>query len=293
MTILVTGARGMIGSVLVNELISRGHSVVGVGRSGDSRQEDHYRFYRLDLSDKTALQEIIEFNHVDRIIHLAALAHQEGQADLSWARYQRENVDCAKNVFACAGERPVLFISTIDVYGFFDGGKPVTGETPIAPVSDYGKSKALAERECQLLSRYTIFRLCPVYTAENKRDIQKRYYLKPPYLAYRVGKGTEFEVLDVNRAAKAMADWCEEEPCNDIRIIKDPTLLWSPDYIRAERSAGRAKIVLYVPRWCVNAGYAVLKALLGENEKTYLLNKLVHPLRTEQANDLHKTGADT
>jgi hypothetical protein len=78
-----------------------------------------------------------------------------------------------------------------------------------------------------------------------------------------------------------MADWCAQEPRNSTRIIKDPTLLWTPDAIRAEKAAGRARLVLPVPELCVNVGYAVLKAVLGENEKTYLLNKLVHPLRTE------------
>ncbi len=281
MTILVTGARGMIGSALVKTLLSRGFSVIGIGRSGDETRDSRYSFIRADLSDKRRLQTIIDANHVDRIIHLAALAHREGQENLTWERYYCENVENAKHVFSCAGDRPVLFVSTIDVYGFFDGGRPVSAETPINPVSDYGKSKALAERECQLLHHYSIFRLCPVYTPENKRDIQKRYYLKSPVLAYQVGKGTAFEVLDINLAVNAMADWCAEEPQNDIRIIKDPGLLWTPDYIKSERAAGRARIVLRIPTWCVNTGYAVLKTMLGENEKTYLLNKLVHPLRTE------------
>ena len=225
--------------------------------------------------------EIVETGGVDRIIHLAALAHTENQEDLSWERYKHENVDCAKNVFSCAGERPVLYISTIDVYGFYHGGNPVNSETPVAPVSDYGKSKALAERECELLHQYDIFRLCPVYAPENKRDIQKRYYLKYPALAYQVGRGTQFEVLDVKRAVKAMVDWCTRKPANSIHIVKDPELLWTPDYIRTERKAGRAKLVLYVPAWCVSLGSRVLEAVLGENEKTYLINKLAHPLRTE------------
>ena len=281
MTILVTGARGMIGSALVKELLAEGYHVVGIGRSGETAAQGNYSFIKADLGDREKLRTIVEENGVERIIHLAALAHQENQTDLTWARYKRENVDCAKNVFACAGDRPVLFISTIDVYGFYGGGMPVNSETPAAPVSDYGKSKAAAEWECQLLRRYDIFRLCPVYTPENKRDIQKRYYLRYPVLAYQVGKGTAFEVLSIDRAVRAMADWCGREPQNAIRIIKDPTLLWTPDAIKTEKEAGRAKLVLHVPGVCVDLGYRVLKAALGENKKTYLINKLVHPLRTE------------
>ncbi len=280
LTILVTGARGMIGSVLVRELLSRGFTVVGVGRSGEACSQDRWHYFSTDLADKSKLQEIIESMRVDRVIHLAALAHREGQENLTWERYQRENVECARNVFSCAGSRPVLFISTIDVYGFFDGCDPVTAETIPRPVSDYGKSKLLAEQECQKLPHYTIFRLSPVYTPENTRDIQKRYYLRYPRLAYQVGKGSSFEVLNVELAAKSMADWCSQAPQNDIRILKDPNYLWTPAMIQQEQQAGRASLVLHVPVWCVSLGYGILKAVLGENEKTYLLNKLVHPLRT-------------
>ena len=281
MTILVTGARGMIGSALVKELLARDYRVIGVGRSGEETAQGDYRFFRADLSDRERLREIVESEKVDRIIHLAALAHRDGMENLTWERYKRDNVDSAKNVFTCASDRPVLFISTIDVYGFYRGGHPVNALTPVAPVSDYGKSKALAERECQLLQFYDIFRLCPVYTPENKRDIQKRYYLKYPALAYQVGRGTAFEVLSIERAVKAMADWCASECTNSIRILKDPDLLWTPDMIKAEKKAGRAKLVLHVPAWCVDIGSRVLEAVLGENEKTYLINKLAHPLRTE------------
>ena len=281
MTILVTGARGMIGSALVKELLARDYQVIGIGRSGEETVRDNCRFIRADLADRERLREIVESEKVDRIIHLAALAHRDGMENLTWERYRRDNVDSANNVFSCAFERPMLFISTIDVYGFYRGGHPVSTSTPVAPVSDYGKSKALAERECQLLRHYDIFRLCPVYTPENKRDIQKRYYLKYPALAYQVGRGTAFEVLSIERAVKAMADWCASECTNSIRILKDPDLLWTPDMIKAEKKAGRAKLVLHVPAWCVDIGSRVLEAALGQNEKTYLINKLAHPLRTE------------
>lgn len=281
MTVLVTGARGMIGSALVKELLARDYQVIGIGRSGEETMQGNYRFIRADLADGEQLHEILEAERVDRIVHLAALAHRDGMEDLTWERYKRDNVDSARNIFTCAGERPVLFISTIDVYGFYRGGHPVNALTPVAPVSDYGKSKALAERECQLLRFYDIFRLCPVYTPENKRDIQKRYYLKYPSLAYQVGRGTAFEVLSIERAVKAMADWCAMMPANSIRILKDPEMLWTPDYIKAEKEAGRAKLVLHVPAWCVEIGSRVLESALGENEKTYLINKLAHPLRTE------------
>lgn len=281
MNILVTGAKGMIGSQLVKGLIDNGYEVVGVDRVGDDYSEDNYVFCNLDLADEDRLNQIVEENNVDRIIHLAALAHRNGDEDLSWERYKHINVDCAKNVFNAANDRPLLFISTVDVYGFYDGKAPVNGNTEPHPVSKYGKSKVLAEAECKKNKHYTIFRFSPVYTNSVTRDIQKRYYLKYPKIAYRVGKGTAFEILNINKAVSSMVQWCSEEPTNDIRIIKDDKMMWTPDYIAAEKAKGNAKVVLWFPRWLVNFGYVTLKAILGKNEKTYLINKAVHPLRSE------------
>ena len=281
MTVLVTGAKGMIGSQLVKGLLDAGYAVIGVDRIGDETCGGNYCHYKADLADKERLRVIADSNKVDRFIHLAALAHTDGETDLSWERYKHINVDCAKNVFEVAGDRPVLFISTVDVFGFYDGKEPVNGESELHPVSNYGKSKALAEEECKKLPHYTIFRFSPVYTDTVKRDIQKRYYLKYPNLAYQIGKGTAYEVINVKCAVSEMVAWCTQEPRNNTRIIKDEQLLWSPDCIKAEKAEGRAKIILRFPQWMVNCGYAVLKGILGENEKTYLLNKAVHPLRTE------------
>ena len=272
MTILVTGAKGMIGTELVIRLRNAGYEVIGVDRKpGDG-------IIQIDLADKERFSQVAE--KADRFIHLAALAHTGGEIDLSWERYKYINVDCAKNVFMVAGDRPVLFISTVDVFGFFEGKEPVNANSTLHPVSLYGKSKALAEEECRKLKHYTIFRFSPVYTDTIKRDIQKRYYLKYPNIAYQVGKGTAYEVLNIKRAVTEMVDWCTQEPKNSICIVKDDKYLWTPDCIRAEKAEGRAKIVLRLPRWLVYSGYVILKGIVGENEKTYVLNKAVHPLRS-------------
>jgi nucleoside-diphosphate-sugar epimerase len=277
----VTGVKGMIGSRLVGELLKAGHHVIGIDRTGKEVCGKNYARYQADLGDKERIKMIVDTNKVDRFIHLAALAHTEGESDLSWDRYYHVNVKCAKNLFDAAGEKPVLFISTIDVYGFFDGKSIVDGQTELHPVSNYGKSKALAEKACRKLKHYTIFRFSPIYSDEIKRDIQKRYYLKYPNVAYQVGRGTEYEILNVKKAIKSIVAWCNTEPINDIRVIKDSKSMWTPDYIKAERKAGRAKLVLHFPRWIVCCGYVVLKRVFGENEKTYLLNKVVYPLKSK------------
>lgn len=281
MTVLVTGSQGLIGSKLVQGLLDTGYRVVGVDRVGDEIHTEQFSQLNVDLSDFDALQKVVDKYTVDRIIHLAALAHTKKGDKVTWEDYEHINVYCAKNVFSVAGDRPVLFISTVDVFGFYDGKEPVTGTTPIHPVSNYGKSKALAEAECRKLSHFSIFRFSPVYSEEIKRDIQKRYYLKYPKIAYRIGKGSSFEVLDIRNAVHAMVDWCNTEPKNDIKILKDEKPLWTPDYIRDEKEAGNARVVIWLPRWIIRIGYEVLCFFLDQNEKTYLINKALYPLRSK------------
>lgn len=278
MKILVTGAAGMIGSHLVRTLLRSGHDVVALDRR-EGKEEKAVNVV-CDLADAEGLRKILQEHQVDRVIHLAALAHTAGEPDLSYERYYHVNVECAKNVFEAAAERPVLFISTVDVYGFTRGA--VNADTPLHPVTVYGKTKALAEAECRKICPcYTIFRFSPVYTPDIKRDIQKRYYLKYPKLAYIIGKGTDYEVLNVDEAIRRMVMWCEEEPRNNIEIIKDAEAMNTLALISREREQGRAKTVLYLPGWLVKLGFRVLYGLTGKNKYTYLLNKAVNPLKTE------------
>ncbi len=272
MRILVTGSKGMIGSHLVIGLLDAGYEVIGLDRISATTCDGKYSHFMVDLADKDTLQNIMTTCKPDRVIHLAALAHAADGKKYTWEDYKHLNVDCAKNIFDMAGDLPVLFISTVDVLGFTKG--IVTEETPMRPVSNYGRSKMMAEQEVRKKKHYDVYRFSPVYTDTIKRDIQKRYYLKYPNIAYQIGKGTEYEILNVNGAIQAMVNWCSEEPKNTVRIIKDEKRMWTPDYIRAEKAAGRAKVVVRVPKWMVNCGYAVLKGITGENRYTYLLNRL-------------------
>lgn len=278
-TILVTGASGMIGSQVVNGLLEAGYTVVGIDRNDSRIKADNYFHKIVDLADKEAISKILQDYKVEKVVHLAALAHAQDGSEFTWDDYYHLNVECAKNVFEVANDLSVLFISTVDVFGFTNG--LVSASTQVKPVSNYARSKVMAEKECQKLTSFDIFRLSPVYTDTVKRDIQKRYYLKYPSIAYQIGNGTEYEILNVKKAVNEIVAWCGKKAANRIRIIKDENRMFTPDYIKAEKAAGRAKIVLWFPKWLVDFGYFVIKGLSGENKYTYLINKAVYPLRSE------------
>ncbi len=281
MNILVTGSAGMIGGYVVKGLIEKGHTVIGVDRRQSDIQLNGLEQVVLDLSSKDDVMHLFANHKIDRAIHLAALAHRAGEQDLSFERYKFVNVTCAENVFeACASHGvPVLFISTVDAIGMVR--EIVTPETELNPISTYGKSKAMAENRLkEICKTYNIYRFSPVYTPEVKRDIEKRYYLKYPNWAYKIGKGGQFEVLNVTGAVDAMVEWVDKKVDNSIHVIKDPELLDINKLIAAEKAEGRAKHVLRFPRWLVLCGYYMIRLLFGKSNKTYLVFKALWPFRT-------------
>lgn len=283
MNILVTGSAGMIGGYVVKGLLEKGHNVIGVDRIAKDTKAQGLTQIILDLSSKEGIMQLFDDKKIDRVIHLAALAHTAGVADVSWEAFKKVNVDCAENLFeVCAKHNvPVLFISTVDAIGMVKG--LITPETELNPISNYGKSKAMAEgRLKEICKVWNIYRFSPVYTEDIKRDIQKRYYLKYPDWAYLIGRGQQFEVLNVKKAVSSMVDWVDKDVDNTIHIIKDDELLDSAKVIAEERAKGRAKHVLHFPRWIVVFGYYVIKLVFGKSNKTYLVFKALWPFRTQE-----------
>ena len=287
MNILVTGSAGMIGGYVVKGLIEKGHTVIGVDRRISDTKLERFSQIILDLSSKAAVMQLFDDKKIDRAIHLAALAHTAGVADTSWEAFKEANVDCAENLFeACAKYCVlVLFISTVDAIGMVKG--VITPGTELNPISNYGKSKAMAEGRLKAICKvWNIYRFSPVYTEDVKRDIQKRYYLKYPSLAYLIGGGQQFEVLNVRKAVASMVDWVDKPVDNTIHIIKDEMLLDSAKVISEEKAEGRANYVLRIPRWMVVCGYYCIKLIFGKSNKTYLVFKALWPFRT--ANEIEK-----
>lgn len=283
MNILVTGSAGMIGGYVVKGLLEKGHTVIGVDRIAKDTKQQGLTQIILDLSSKEGVMQLFDDKKIDRVIHLAALAHTKGVEDTSWEAFKKVNVYCAVNLFeACAKYNvPVLFISTVDAIGMVKG--KITPETELYPISNYGKSKAMAEgRLKEVCSSWNIYRFSPVYTEDVKRDIQKRYYLKYPDWAYLIGGGQQFEVLNVRKAVSSMVDWVDKKVDNTIHIIKDEELLDSVRVIAEEQAEGRAKHVLRIPRWMVVCGYYCIKLVFGKSNKTYLVFKALWPFRTAE-----------
>src|ERR1700674_4975040 len=146
MKVLVTGACGYKGSVLVPKLLEKGHDVVAfdimwfgnflrphpnmVVVAGDVRETD-----KIDLAD------------VDAIIHLSSVANDPcGDLDptLTWEISCLATMQLADRARRHGIER-FIYASSGSVYGVCDAPQ-VTEDLELAPISAYNKTKMCAER---------------------------------------------------------------------------------------------------------------------------------------------------
>jgi len=148
--ILVTGEAGYIGSVLTEELIKEGYSVIAL----DNLQQGHRQavhpealFVPLDLRDVLGLIQLFERHPIEAVIHLAA----ETRIDLSMsdpAKFFLNNVAYGLNLLEVMlqhGVKKMLFSSTAAVYGEPEE-VPIPEGAKERPVSPYGESKLMFER---------------------------------------------------------------------------------------------------------------------------------------------------
>jgi UDP-glucose 4-epimerase len=105
---------------------------------------------------------------VDAVIHCASVVHRPGAASEEYTRF---NVDVMRALCAASSAR-IVYLSTIKVYGESPVGT-IDEATPVAPESDYARTKLQAEHVLAEQRRaHVILRLCPVYGVGDKGNVR-------------------------------------------------------------------------------------------------------------------------
>jgi UDP-glucose-4-epimerase GalE len=151
----VTGGAGYIGSITTHHLLQRGYEV----RVADDLSRGHRETVRpellhvIRLQDTGALTKLLA--GVDAVIHFAAYI-AVGESTREPELYFSNNVGGTLSLLDAmnqAGVRRLVFSSTAAVYGE-PGKSPIAEDSPFAPVSPYGESKATVERILKELDKH-------------------------------------------------------------------------------------------------------------------------------------------
>ena len=168
MRILVTGATGYIGSVLVPTLLKRGYEVIAIDNCMynqasllDCCYDDKLTIIRGDARDKELISRYLK--EVDAIFPLACLTGAPLCAkDPVGAK--AVNLDAIKLILDLRSrDQIIIFPNTNSGYGIGEKGIHCTEETPLRPVSLYGKLKAEAEKLILDDGNSITFRLATVF----------------------------------------------------------------------------------------------------------------------------------
>lgn len=150
MKVLVTGAAGYIGSVLVPRLLQEGHEVVALdnfmyNQSSllDVCYNDKLTIVRGDTRDKALMARLMKDS--DAIFPLACLTGAPLCAK-DPVGATTILLDAVKMILEMKSkDQMVIFPTTNSGYGIGEKGKHCTEETPLRPISLYGKLKVDAE----------------------------------------------------------------------------------------------------------------------------------------------------
>jgi nucleoside-diphosphate-sugar epimerase len=172
--VLVTGACGNIGSVLVSRFLKAGHEVRGFDLPSETNKETANKnkdaeFIWGDISEARTVRKIVG-EDLDGVVHLAFVLPplSEDKPDLA----DKVNVTGTRNIIEAISEskkKPkLIFSSTISVFGITEKeDPPIRPDHAVMATDNYTRTKIKCEemiRESRI--RYTILRLAITLSPE-------------------------------------------------------------------------------------------------------------------------------
>lgn len=158
MAILVTGGAGYIGTHTVVELQNAGYDVVVLDNLSNASEKSLERvtqitgkkvpFYKADILDRAATEEIFEKENIESVIHFAGLKAVGESVSKPWEYYENNIAGTLVllDVMRKHNVKNIIFSSSSTVYGTPDT-IPVTENSPKKDCTNpYGWTKSMLEQ---------------------------------------------------------------------------------------------------------------------------------------------------
>lgn len=146
-TVIVTGAGGYIGSILVPKLLERGYKVKAIDRFFFGIEKLKLNENLEIIKDDTRVLSEKHFKDVDFVIDLVAISNDptgERFNEATWQINHYSRVRTAK-LSKRAGVKRYIFPSSCSIYGFQES--VVDENSPVNPLTTYAKANLQAERD--------------------------------------------------------------------------------------------------------------------------------------------------
>ncbi len=215
MKVLVTGVGGQLGYDVMNELVKRNYEVIGSDILAKENIALSYEYIQLDITDKDAVENVINSVKPDAVIHCAAwTAVDAAEEEQNKAKVVAINVDGTRNIAeACKkSDCKMIYISTDYVFNG-QGEEPWQADCKdYAPLNVYGESKLQGELAvAELLKKYFIVRIAWVFGKNGNNFIKTMLNVGKKYDTLRVVNdqiGTPTYTFDL---ARLLVDMIETE----------------------------------------------------------------------------------
>jgi len=168
-SILVTGGCGYLGSILVEMLVQRGFNVTVVDNLLYSQNAlfnlfytGKLRFIYGDVTNERFIADLLAKNKYDYIFPLAAIVGfpiSEIKPEITWL----VNHKAIEYILNHRKDSRIIFPTTNSGYGTTTGETYCTEESPLNPISTYGKSKVAAEKAIMEKGNAICFRLATLF----------------------------------------------------------------------------------------------------------------------------------
>jgi nucleoside-diphosphate-sugar epimerase len=166
--ILVTGGAGYLGAVLVPALLSNGHAVTvldsltyGQNPLLDCCFSSKFNFIKGDICDQDLMTELI--GRFDLIIPLAAIVGAPA-CKTNPTLTRLVNYDAQINIInKMSPSQMVIFPTTNSGYGIGEKDGFCTEESPLRPISEYGRTKVAVEKALLDKGNAVTYRLATVF----------------------------------------------------------------------------------------------------------------------------------